>query len=219
MAEKSHKILLVDQYPIFRAGLESVLLRNFPQMEVRHASAHREAISMLAAERWSLVIADLHLEGRNGLEILEESRRLSPPVPVLVISSYPVQPFGCRAIRQGAAGYLGKHLKETELLEAVKQLLEGRRYINGELALALADAINVHVDHPLHEKLSNREMHVLIELVGGKCIKEIASALALSPKTVSTYRSRVVEKLGIHSDTELVKYCIKHNLIPPVSQG
>ena len=216
MAGKIYKVLLVDPHAIYRAGLEAVLLRHFPNMEVKHAATPREALDFLGRERWNLIVADIKMEGRNGLGILEEARRLDPPVPLLVISSYPVQPFGCRAIQQGAAGYMGKELKEAELLGAVGKILEGGRYISGELALALADAINRHAEHPRHETLSNRELHVLIELVNGKCVKEIASALSLSPKTVSTYRSRVAEKLGIHSDTELVKYCIKHNLISPI---
>jgi len=218
MTQKSHKILLVDPHAIFRAGIEAILLRHFQQLDIRHCPTSGEAIRLIGAERWSLVIADIKVEGRSGLEILEEARRMHPPVPILVISSYPVQPFGCRAIRQGAAGYLGKEVRENELVDAVKKILAEGRYISGELGLALADAINSHSDHPLHEKLSNRELHVLIELANGKYIKEIASALSLSPKTVSTYRSRVVEKLHVHGDTELVKYCIKHHLISSISE-
>jgi DNA-binding NarL/FixJ family response regulator len=213
------KVLLVDQHPIYRAGLSAVLRLRFPKIVLGHAANYRQAIEQLFSGKWNLVVSDLKLPDRSGLELVQAVRRLEPPVPVLVVSEKPVRPYGCRAVKYGAAGYLKKGASEEDFLRMAEQALNGKRSISAELALALADTIDIHEECPPHESLSDRELHVLLSLAQGQCVKEIASALALSPKTITTYRARLNEKLRTRTEIDLVRYCIEHRLIASMCDG
>lgn len=213
------RILLVDTNPIFQVGVITVLERRFPKVSLGCVSSFRGAIERLLSERWDLVISDTSLPDRSGLELVQEARRMEQPVPVLVLSDKPVRAYGCRAVRHGAAGYLRKDISQKSFLQMVEQAINGERCISQELALALADVVDMHEENPPHELLSDREFRVLVELAKGKGPKEIASDLALSPKTVSTYRTRINLKLKTHTDMDLVRYCISHQLIPSLCEG
>lgn len=209
-------ILLADMQPIFREGIAAIILRWHSQATFGHASGFAQAHEMLLAQPWHLMICDINLSDRSGFELIQEARRLSVPIPTLVLSANPIHIYGRGAVKCGAAAYLSRDTPAEELLTAIGLLLAGQRYINRRLALALADATDESSEKPLHDTLSQREMQVLIMLAEGRSLKKIAARLTLSPKTISTYRARVTEKLRLNSDAALVKYCLKHDLIPPL---
>jgi two-component system, NarL family, invasion response regulator UvrY len=211
------QILLADTQPIFRQGIMAILQQSHPEAVFGHASSFQEANAKIRCQPWHLIICDMHLSDRNGFELIQEARRLPVPIPILVLTANPIHIYGRGAVKSGAAAYLPKDTPSEELLAATDLLLVGQRYINRHLALALADATDENSEKPLHETLSHREMQVLVLLAEGKSLKRIAAQLSLSPKTVSTYRSRVTDKLKVRSDAELVKYCLKHHLIPPLT--
>jgi len=217
--QEGPSILLADIQPIFRAGIVAILRKSHPKANFGHVSSFAEAHEKMHSQAWHLLICDIHLADRSGFELIHEARCLSVPIPSLVLSASPIQPFGRSAVKCGAAAYLPKDTSSEELLMAIGCLLAGQRYINGRLALALADATDENSEKPLHETLSRREMQVLVMLSEGKSLKKIASRLALSPKTVSTYRGRVIDKLKINSDADLVKYCLNYHLVPPFAES
>ena len=215
--QASPSILLADINPIFRAGVVAILRQSYSGANFGHVSSFAEAHEKMHSQTWHLLICDIHLADRSGFELIQEARSLSVPVPSLVLSASPIQSFGRSAVKCGAASYLPKDTSSEELLTAIGCLLAGQRYINSCLALALADAADENSEKPLHDTLSRREMQVLVMLSEGKSLKKIASRLALSPKTVSTYRGRIIDKLKINSDADLVKYCLKYDLVPPLA--
>lgn len=213
------KILLADAQAVFRTGMISILQRHYPRAAFDEATTFRGAREKLLLRSWHLLVCDIKFADGSGFELIKEARRLARPVPSLAISAFPVQPYGCRAIACGAGAYLQREASAEELGAAARQLLAGHRFITGPVALALADAADNSTERPPHEILSEREMQVLVMLADGKGIKNIAADLSLSPKTVSTYRSRITEKLRLKSDAALVKYCLKQNLTVPFSDA
>lgn len=210
---KELQILLADAQPVFRAGIAAILLRRHPNARFGEAASYLEAHEKLESQSWDILICDINLADRSGFELIQEARRLNLPIPTLVLSGNPVHSHGRRAVKSGAAAYLQKDTPAEELLTAIDHLLDGDRYITRRLAIVLADAADENNEKALHETLSEREMQVLLMLAEGKCIKKIATDLALSPKTISTYRGRVTDKLRLNSDAALVKYCMHQNLI------
>jgi len=207
------RILLADIQPIFREGIAAIILQRHPRATFGHADSFREAHEKMLAQKWHLIVCDINLSDRNGFELIQAARHLAVPIPTLVLSANPVQIYGRGAVKCGAASYLPKETPAQELLSAINLLLQGQRYINRRLALVLADATDENSEKFLHDTLSQREMQVLLMLADGKSLKKIAARLSLNPKTVSTYRARLTEKLKLNSDAALVKYCLKHNLI------
>lgn len=210
------RILLADDHGILRQGLRQVLAEDLPDAEFGEAGNAAEALAQLHAARWDVLVLDLNLPGRSGFEVLAEVRREFSALPVLVLSSTPEDQIGLRVLRAGAAGYLNKQVAPEQLVAAVQQVLKGERYVSPALAQRLAAELDRPAsDRPRHEALSAREREVCQLAAAGKSLKEIASLLALSPKTIGTFRLRAFEKLGVKNDVELAHYAREHGLLEP----
>ena len=210
------RILLVDDHAILRQGIKQILTEGFAGAAFGDADSAALALSLLHHERWDVLILDINLPGRNGFEVLTVARRAYPALPVLVLSSTPEDQLGLRALRAGAAGYLNKQAAPERLLEAVRQVLAGERYVSRELAQRLAaEMARPDAARARHELLSTRELQVARLSAQGRSVKQIAEELSLSAKTISTFRSRVFEKLQLHNDAELALYAREHGLLEP----
>jgi DNA-binding NarL/FixJ family response regulator len=185
----------------------------FPDLQFGEAGNSQAAMDQLMKQEWDLVLVDVNIPGRSGLEVLEEAKKLRPQTPVLVLSAYPEEEFAIRALKLGASGYLNKGLASEEMLAAAKRVLAGGKYITSSLAEKLAQVLGGGAGQPLHESLSIRELQVLRMVANGRSIKEIAAEIALSEKTVGTYRVRLARKLGVSSNVELTRYALKHRLV------
>jgi two-component system, NarL family, invasion response regulator UvrY len=205
------KVLVVDDHPSVRAGVSAILEREIANVQCTMAGSAAEAIQRADESDWDAVVLDMTMPGRSGSETISDLKRLRPHARILVYSVHHESQFGVRTLRAGADGYLTKDRPIAELLEAVRTLLDGRRYISPALADALATAVTA--PEPAHLKLSDREMQVYRLLVEGKSPTEIASELSLSIKTVSTYRSRIGEKLNAGSLAEMIRYAYDHGLL------
>jgi two-component system invasion response regulator UvrY len=207
------RVLIVEDHQIVRHGLNEVLADAFPALETGEAENSQTALELLMKQEWDLVLLDINIPGRSGLEVLEEVKRLRPKTPVLVLSAYPEDEFAVRSLRLGASGYLNKSLASDEILTAAKKALAGGKYVTASLAEKLAASLGSDVQLAPHESLSSRELQVLRMVASGKTIKAIAAELALSEKTVGTYRLRIAKKLGLASNVELTRYAMKHRLV------
>ena len=207
------KIMIADDHTVVRHGLKEILTRELKKVKVGEARDAREATDLLGKDKWDLILLDINMPGRSGLEVLSDARRLCPGTPVLVLSAYSEKEFAIRAFKIGAAGYLNKQSAFDELISAVKRVLAGGKYVTASLAEILASGLGQELDHAPHESLSNRELQVLRMIASGKTIKEIASDLSLSEKTVGTYRLRLAEKMQLASNVELTRYALKHQLV------
>jgi DNA-binding NarL/FixJ family response regulator len=207
------KILIVEDHELVCRGVKQTLAGDFPDASFAEARTFQEGVELLSREPWSLVLLDLILPGRSGFDLLEESQKLQPSTPVLVLSTYPEEEFAVRAIKLGAAGYVTKTSAADELVLAVRKVLAGGRYVTPLLAEKLAATIGDTAFHARHELLSARELEVLQLVATGKTVKEIASLLTLSEKTIATYRRRLAEKLGVSSNVELARYALHHHLV------
>jgi two-component system, NarL family, invasion response regulator UvrY len=205
------KILLADDHAILRKGLIQLLAEEYPKAEFGEASTTSEALANLSREPWDVVVLDIFLPGRNGLEVLHEVRKQDSNLPVLVLSSAPEEQLAIRVLKAGASGYLNKQSAPEDLVKAVRKVLTGGRYVSAALAEHLAEEI-VRTDRSPQDNLSDREYAVMLQLVAGRSIKEIAFELSLSPKTVSTYHARIKEKLHVINDAKLVRYAIEHGI-------
>jgi DNA-binding NarL/FixJ family response regulator len=206
------KILLVDDHPVVRAGLRQILAEHFDAecMEVSTAAATLEAC---CARPSDLILLDLNLPDRSGLDLLRDLKSCCPGVPVLMLSMHEEEQFARRALKAGASGYVGKASAESELVKAVEKILGGGIYVSDTLAESLAaDLQTTGSEHP-HENLSAREFEVFRMIVAGKSGKEIAAQLSLSFKTVSTHRTRILQKLGVSSTSALVQYAMREGLL------
>jgi DNA-binding NarL/FixJ family response regulator len=206
-------ILLVDDHEIVRRGLKQLLAEEFPRAQFGEAARVPQARELLAVQAWDLVLLDVSLPGGSGLELIPEARRLRPAPAVLVLSHYPEEAFAVRAFRLAAAGYLTKASVADEMFAAVKKVLAGGRYVSAALAVQLVAALGQPFAQEPHETLSLRELEVLRLVATGQTIKEIAAGLALSEKTVATYRARIAEKLALRTNVDLARYAMQHRLV------
>ena len=206
------RVTIVDDHPIVRRGLKDTLSAETDIVVVGEAARSEEVLAALSASPCDVVLLDISLPGRGGLDVLKDIRRGFPDVRVLVVSTHDESHYAVRAMRAGAAGYLTKTSPPEELVRAVRQLMRTGRYINEEVGAALAQFAQDDRPGPPHERLSDREHEVLRLLTAGKTVSDIANELSLSVKTVSTYRSRLVEKLGVRTTSELVRYGLEHKL-------
>jgi DNA-binding NarL/FixJ family response regulator len=207
-------ILLVDDHVAVRMGLEEILLAAIPGLEFGAAADYAEALRLALEQTWHLVIVDLDLPGgRSGLDLITSLHDAGCWAPVLVYTLHLEDQFGIRALKAGALGYLSKAAPIGELVTAVRTLLAGNRYISSALAGAMAEHLVRKAPESPHDLLSKREFEVFRALALGHPIVQIASELQLSPKTVSTYRSRVLEKLNLKSTSDLIRYAIAHALV------
>ncbi|RME96077.1 MAG: DNA-binding response regulator [Verrucomicrobia bacterium] len=206
------KFLVADDHAVVRRGLREILEESFAGCVVEEAGDIAATLAALERGEWDLLVLDLQMPGGSGLELLRTVRQLRPQLPVLVLSVHPEDPYGIRTIRAGAAGYLTKESAPEELVAAVGRILRGGRYISPALAERLAAVLEEGGGRPPHERLSNREFEVLVRLGRGQTVKQIALELHLSEKTVSTYRTRLLEKLGLQTTAELIRYALAHGL-------
>jgi two-component system, NarL family, invasion response regulator UvrY len=206
------RILLVDDHPVARQGIRTVLIDRVKDAVVGEAADAVSALKQVRSADWDLMIADISLQGMSGLELIKEVRRIRPTLPTLVLSMHPASQFARRALSAGAIGYLTKGSELEEFVNAIEQVRRGRRYISRDAAdLLVRRSINWEVAP--HETLSDREYQVLRLLGSGKTISDIGRDLGLSVKTVSTYRARVLDKLGMRTNAELMRYAIENRLL------
>jgi DNA-binding NarL/FixJ family response regulator len=207
------RILIADDHSIVRRGLKEILLDEFPDAIISEVNNGTELLEKARKESWNIIISDLSMPGRNGLETLKQLKTESNKTPVLILSMHPEDQYALRVLRAGAAGYLTKESASDELVNAVRKILDGRRYITPSIAEKLAENIGLESPGTLHETLSDREFDVLRMIASGKTVSEIADVLSLSVNTVSTYRSRILEKMNMKTNAELTYYAISKNLV------
>lgn len=207
------KVLIVDDHFLVRQGMISLLKEHFKDVEIGEASDSKTGLIAATQSPWDLVVVDITMPGRNGLGLLQDIKREKPSQPVLIISAHVEKDYALRALKLGASGYISKQSAADALVAAVERVLSGRRYISPALAEQLAGAIAGESPGASHETLSNRELQVFRLIAVGKTIKEISADLALSAKTVATYRSRIAEKMGLVSNVELTRYAMQHHLV------
>lgn len=206
------RILLVDDHAMVRAGLQRILRDEIPSAIFGEAATSAEALDRVRRESWDIVVLDLSLPGRSGLETVKDIHALSSGLPILVMTMYGEDLYAVRAFRAGAAGYITKGSSPSELVAAVRKVASGGRYVSASAGEALAKGADHRSEVSPHESLSDRELQVLRMLGVGKTVSEIGAELSLSTKTVSTYRARILEKLGMRTTAQLVHYCVAANL-------
>ena len=207
------KVLIADDHAVFRRGLRETLAEAFSRVTFGEARTAQETLEHVRRHDWDVVILDISMPGKSGLDILDDLKRLRPRMPILLLSMHPEQQFARRALKSGAAGYLTKDSVTDELKEAVKKIVGGGRYVSAALAEKLAVDLRQGADTPLYELLSDREFQVLRMIASGKTVKDIAEDLSLSVKTVSTYRGRILEKTGMKTNAELIRYALESQLV------
>jgi two-component system invasion response regulator UvrY len=206
------RVLLVDDHAVVRQGLKQILTESIADVEFGDASHGEEALRKARSETWDIVILDISLPGKSGLEVLKALRQAHPRLPILVLSMHPEEQFAVRALKAGAAGYVTKRTAAKDLTAAVKKVLSGGRYVSASLAERLAVEIQTGEGAP-HERLSDREYQVFRMLALGKTVKEIGEQLSLTPQTVSTYRTRILEKMLMATNADLTQYAIQSRLL------
>ena len=207
------RILLVDDHPIVRRGVSDILAAAFPHAAIQEVGSGGEALALARSQPWDIVILDLTLPDGSGLDVLKKIRELQPRMPVLILSMHTADQFARRAIAAGASGYLTKDTADEELVTAVTRLIRGAKYFGPEVLEQVVMGMHPDRDGRPHERLSDREYQVLRMIGSGKTVSEIASELALSVKTVSTYRARVLEKMEMRTNAELTHYVVRHGLL------
>jgi len=207
------RVLIADDHPVVRQGLK-MMLSSDPELEVvGEARDGDEAFEKAHQVDWDVAVLDYSMPGRGGVELLSDIKHDYPERPVLILSIYPEDPHGLRALKAGAAGYVTKESAGEELTAAVKKVASGGHYVSTSLAEKLAMRLTPDQERPPHERLSDREYRVMWLLASGKTLHQIAEDMRLSPSTVSTYRGRILKKLGLITNVDLVHYAMKHRLI------
>jgi DNA-binding NarL/FixJ family response regulator len=207
------KILIADDHPVVRKGLKEIIQAT-PDMTVSgEASDGQEVLEKVMKIDFDVVVLDIAMPGRSGLDILKELKSEKPELPVLILSIHPEEQYAVRVLKAGASGYLTKDSAPDELITAIRKVSRGKKYISASLAEKLAYDLEIGAEKPLHETLSDREYEVMCLIASGKTVKEIAEQLFLSGKTISTYRSRILEKMKMRSSAELTHYAIKQELV------
>ena len=207
------KILIADDHAVVRQGLKQIL-GGIPELStVGEADDGDSTLDKVRSENWDVLVLDMSMPGRGGLDILKDVRRERPQTRVLVLSMHPEDQFAVRLLKAGASGYLTKESAPEELITAVRKVMTGGKYVSATLAEKLAFDVDRDSDQPLHELLSDREFQVLRMMASGLTVQGIADQLLLSAKTISTYRARVLEKLKLKSNAELIYYAIQNHLV------
>jgi DNA-binding NarL/FixJ family response regulator len=207
------RILIADDHAVVRAGYKQFLEEEPHVTHVGEAASGNEVLAKLRSQPWDLVLLDIHMPDRSGLDILQHIRSGHPDVRVLVMSGLPEVQYARRVVRAGASGYLSKDGVAGEMLKAVRVVLAGRRYVSDVLAEIMAGDLNGDADRPLHERLSTRELQIFRKIAAGVGISAIALELRLSVKTISTYRTRILEKLGYKTNADITSYALRNGLI------
>ena len=207
------KILITDDHAVLRRGLKQILEDGFGKIQFGDAASGSEAIEAVTREHWDLVMLDITMPGRSGLDALKEIKVLKPNMRVLVLSVHSEDQFAVRVLKAGASGFLNKDSAPEELVKAVRKVLAGGRYVGDSLAEKLAGTLEKKGIEFAHEQLSDREFQVLRMIGSGKTVSEIGAELSLSVKTVSTYRTRILEKMKLSTNAELTRYSFEHKLV------
>lgn len=207
------RVLIADDHTLFRQGLKEILA-DVPDIVVAGEAANaQEVLDLVWQDDYDILILDISLPGRSGLDIIKQLKNDKPDLSILVMSMHSEEQFAVRAFRAGAAGYLTKASCSRELIAAIRKVIAGGRYVNEAIAEKLAIYLASDAEKPPHEKLSNREYQIMCMIASGSTVKEIARTLSLSITTISTYRSRILEKMRMTRNAELTHYAIKHGLI------
>ena len=207
------KILIADDHAIVREGLKQIVADTSDMVVAGEAVNGQEVLEQVQKEDWDLILLDISMPGRGGIDTLKELKIEKPKLPVLVLSMYPEEQYAIRALKAGASGYLTKESAPEELIEAIRKVSKGRKYISESLAETLAFHVGADFEMPLHETLSDREYQVMLMIATGETVKEIANKLSLSVKTISTNRVRALSKMGMKNNAEITYYAIKHGLV------
>lgn len=205
-------VLIVDDHAIVRQGLRQILMESGKVMLIGEAACGAEAMQQIREVEWNVVVLDISLPDRNGIEILKQIKKERPKIPVLMLSMHEEGLYAIRALKAGASGYLTKQSAPSELMAAIRQVSIGRKYLTTTLAEAIADNLGAGHDGPPHEALSDREYQTLRLIASGKSLTDAAEEMCLSVKTVSVYRSRLLEKMKLKNNAELTHYAIKNGL-------
>jgi two-component system, NarL family, invasion response regulator UvrY len=207
------KILIADDHAIVRHGLKQILADEFKKANFGEARNGQEVLDSVWKQPWDVVVLDITMPGRSGLEVLKEIKKAKPKLPILVLSMHPEDQFAVRVLKSGASGYMTKESAPGELVGAVKKIMAGGRHISPSVAEIMASYITMDSKRPPHEQLSNREFQVMRMIASGKTVSEIARMLSLSVRTISTYRARILEKTGMKTNAELTHYAFQHSLV------
>jgi len=207
------KILIADDHPIVRQGLKQILSEEFEIEALGEAQNSQEVLELVRKKDWDIVVLDITMPGRGGIEVLKELKTQKPKLPVLILSMHPEDQYAVRVLKAGAAGYLTKESVQDELVKAIKKILGGGKYVSPSLAEKMAFDLETKTEKPLHETLSDREYQVMLLIGSGKTVSQIAEKLSLSAKTIDTYRTRILEKMKMKTNAELMHYVIKNKLV------
>lgn len=207
------KILIADDHAIVRRGLKQIVAEG-PNMAVMGEAQNAKAVlELIRKENWDVVVLDITMPGKWGLDVLKELKIERPKLPVLVLSMHPEDQFAVRALKAGAAGYMTKESAPEELVEAIRKVFAGGKYVSPSLMEKLVSDLEIDTQKPLQETLSDREYQVMRRLAAGKTVGEIAEELSLSVKTISTYRTRILEKMRMSTNAELIHYALRNGLV------
>ena len=207
------KLLIVDDHQIVREGLKQILSETSDIVAAGEASNGGEALSKVWKNNYDIVLLDIYMPGKSGLEVLKELKNAKPKLKILLLSMYPEEHYAVRGLRAGASGYLTKDKAPDELIDAIRRVSLGGKYVSASLAEKLAFDLEKDSDKPPHERLSDREYEVMRLIASGKTVKDIAQELSLSVKTISTYRARLLMKMDMENNAQITRYAIQNTLI------
>jgi len=208
------RILIADDHALIRRGLKQILLEEYPSAIIEEVNDAEGVIKKIISNEWNIIICDISMPGRSGLDVVQEVKQAFPKLPVLILSNHPEEQYAVRVLKAGAAGYLSKDAATEELVKAVQQVLQGRKYISPFLAERIAEDLgNNNSDKAPHEFLSDREFEVFKLIASGEAVSKIAEKLSLSSTTVSTYRFRILIKMNLKTNAELIRYALENKFI------
>jgi two-component system, NarL family, invasion response regulator UvrY len=212
-ARSGIKILIADDHAVVRAGLKRILAEAFDGASFGDAGTAAQLLELVDGQRWDVVLLDISMPGRSGLDALKDVKRGAPHLPVLILSTHPEDQFAVRCLKAGAAGYMTKESAPEELVKAIAKVIGGGKYVSAPLAEQLANGVSEPAEKPAHEMLSDREYEVMLMIARGKTVKEIGADLCLSVKTISTYREHIVHKMNLRNNAEIIRYALQHGLV------
>jgi DNA-binding NarL/FixJ family response regulator len=207
------RVLIADDHAVVREGLKQIVSETHDKQVAGEAGTGHDVLDFVRHRECDLVVMDLAMPGKDGLEMLKELKLLAPRLPVLILSVYPEDQYAVRLLRAGAAGYLTKESAPEELVAAIRKVSRGGRYVSEALAEQLAVLVGAPTDRPPHEALSDRELRVMLLIASGKTVSEVADLLCLSVKAISTYRTRALEKMHMRNNAEFSFHAVKHGLV------
>lgn len=207
------KILIADDHAVVREGLKQIISETPDMLVTDEADNGQEVLNKVSKQHYDVVLLDITMPGRSGLDVLKQLKSKKPKLPVLMLSVHPEEQYAIRTLKAGASGYLTKGSATDELIAAIRKISTGKKYVSSSLAEKLAFDLDMDYEKPRHEILSDREYQVMSMIASGKTVKEIADELSLSVQTISTYRSRILEKMKMKNNAEIIYYAVKQGLV------